>query len=334
MYFDVMTPSEERVATAALMGAGRSQHGVLTRDQIAAVLTRRQLDRWVSTGRLVRAASGQWRLAGSPVSWRQRAMGVCLAYGPPAAISHTAAARLWGLEGVTPAGVHVVVPRGSSGRRELPAVITHHGRLEPDEVAERHGIPVTSIHRTLVDLAAIVPADVVSVATDDAIRRRLITPQRLLAQHGRTRRGVAGIETLERIVTARVPQTGVADSRWEDTVFLWIVGAGLPAPVRQHHVEVRGTVFVLDMAYPHDRVAVEFDGWAWHATRRRFDRDRARSTELALAGWLVVQVTSAHTEAEVVDRVGRALAARVVPSRPLPSRPLSGRPLPGRPLPA
>ncbi len=98
MYFDVMTPSEERVATAALMGAGRSQHGVVTRDQIAAVLTRRQLDRWVSTGRLVRAASGQWRLAGSPVSWRQRAMGVCLAYGPPAAISHTAAARLWGLE--------------------------------------------------------------------------------------------------------------------------------------------------------------------------------------------------------------------------------------------
>ncbi|MHB1534220.1 MAG: hypothetical protein ACYC1D_06340 [Acidimicrobiales bacterium] len=59
-------------------------------------------------------------------------------------------------------------------------------------------------------------------------------------------------------------------------------------------------------------MAVEFDGWSAHGTRRRFDADRDRTTELALAGWLVVLVNSAQPRAVVVERVRRALAQRGV----------------------
>jgi very-short-patch-repair endonuclease len=64
------------------------------------------------------------------------------------------------------------------------------------------------------------------------------------------------------------------------------------------------------MAYPNLMIAIEFDGYEHHGSRYRFDADRDRYTELSLAGWLVVHVTSKTGRAQVLDQVARALAAR------------------------
>jgi very-short-patch-repair endonuclease len=90
----------------------------------------------------------------------------------------------------------------------------------------------------------------------------------------------------------------------------WIVAAGLDAPVLQHQVIIGGRVRILDMAYVAEKVVIEFAGYDMHGRRHRFDADAVRTSELALAGWLVVTVTSKQTEAEVVDRVRRALEQR------------------------
>jgi hypothetical protein len=289
--------------------AGR-QHGLVTRAQGSTILTRRQFETRVQRGQLLIAAHGVWRIAGAPQTWRQRVMVACLAIGPPMAVSNATAARLWQLEGIGPGGpfqpVHLVVPPSRSGKNVAGAIV-HRAPLGAAEVDERWEIPVTTVARTLADLAADVTARVLSVATDDALRRRLITPADL-ARLRIERRRTAGAATLDQVLDQRVGR-GPGDSEWEDRVYGWIVDAGLPAPVRQHQVVLPCGVAILDMAYPERRIGIEFDGWQWHAGRRRFDRDRVRASELALAGWTTLIVTSSQTEQEVTDRVRRALGA-------------------------
>jgi very-short-patch-repair endonuclease len=65
----------------------------------------------------------------------------------------------------------------------------------------------------------------------------------------------------------------------------------------------------LDFAYPEERIAIEFDGFAEHGLlRSTFDDDRVRGNALALAGWLVLHFTSRSSAAEIADRTREALA--------------------------
>lgn len=115
---------------------------------------------------------------------------------------------------------------------------------------------------------------------------------------------------LRELLRARLAHPGVGDSVWEDRVFRWIVAAGEEPPERHVQVLLNGAVRVLDMAYPRRMIAIEFDGFEHHQFRRRYHADAGRYSELALAGWLALKVTSGHSEGEVVDRVRRALALR------------------------
>jgi very-short-patch-repair endonuclease len=104
------------------------------------------------------------------------------------------------------------------------------------------------------------------------------------------------------------PRAG--DSAGVDRVFRWIRRAGLPSPVLGFRVMVAGRRRLVDLAYPAEKIAVEFNGWEFHRMRSRMDADQVRTTELELAGWLVIVVTAAHTEAATIDRIRRALALR------------------------
>ncbi len=73
----------------------QAQYGLLTRAQILGVLSRSQLHRRLRAGLLVPVGRGVYRLAGSPVTWRQRALAACLAIGDPVAVSHRAAGYAW-----------------------------------------------------------------------------------------------------------------------------------------------------------------------------------------------------------------------------------------------
>jgi hypothetical protein len=338
-----MTTEIERQAWLALTELAGRQYGVITRPQAAATLTRAQFETKVRRGNLLPAARGVWRVAGAPTVWRQRVMIACLAVGSPVAASHTTAARLWALDGIAPGRrhdlVHVVVPPSRSGK-DIPGAIVHRALIADAEIGQRWDLPVTTVTRTLADVAGEVTSDVLSCATDDAIRRRLIDRAdvaRLRTRLRTERRHLAGAGRLglvldQRLVRAVGDRTA-GDSVWEDRVYDWIVDAGLPPPTRQHEVVLPGAVVRLDLAYPDRLIGIDFDGWEWHASRRRFDHDRVRASELAAAGWALIVVTASQSEPDVVGRVRRALQTDRLQTdrRPTDRRPTDQRPTDQRP---
>jgi len=89
-----------------------------------------------------------------------------------------------------------------------------------------------------------------------------------------------------------------------------LVRAGLPRPATQHAVTVGGTTYRLDLAYPAERVGVEFDSYLHHGSRSKFVRDLARRNALTSAGWTVLHATAPEVRqsaGELCDAVRSAL---------------------------
>ncbi|MHB1534219.1 MAG: hypothetical protein ACYC1D_06335 [Acidimicrobiales bacterium] len=213
------------------------QYGLLSRAELLDALTPSQLQRAVKTGRLTPVGRGVFRVAGTPPSWRQRALAACMSYGDPVALSHRSAGRLWQLDGIATCGqLELIVPPERSGRRS--GITTYRHLLPPAEMTAHLAVPVTTPARTLVDLAAVVPPGALERAVDDALRRRLTSTSLLHAcLDAPARRGSAGIGPL-RTWVAHYHGDGLGDSAWEDRVYRWIVDDGLPAPIRQYPLEL------------------------------------------------------------------------------------------------
>jgi very-short-patch-repair endonuclease len=193
--------------------------------------------------------------------------------------------------------------RGLSG-------IVHRPRSLPSaDVTAVDAIPVTTPARTLLDMAAVVSADLVEEALDDALRRKLVSLPRLrwrLTEIGRS--GRPGVAVLRSLVDARGHATPVPQSVFETRLLRALKSAGLPEPVIQHEVRDRGRlVGVVDLAFPAARVAIEAEGYRWHAGRLRFERDLARRNSLTALGWRVIHVTWA----DLNDRTETAVQAIV-----------------------
>ena len=93
----------------------------------------------------------------------------------------------------------------------------------------------------------------------------------------------------------------------------WFEQAGLPRPVQQLWVVAGGKRYCLDYAWAPAKMGLEYDGWDDHGQRLAFGYDRERRTELELAGWLILQVTSRHSRRKVVDWARRGLEQRLPP---------------------
>ncbi len=250
------------------------QHALVVRDQVLSVgMTDDMIAYRLATGRWVRIASGVYRLAGVPVTWKQRALAACLISGAGAVVSHRSAAVLWGVSGFRPGGLEITVPPGRSGRNSL-------ARVHRSGVAgvRLHGIPVTRPAQTIADLARVVSGDLLEEAVDDALCRRLCRLEDLPAR-GKLRE-----------VLAAWNGEGLAEGVAEMRVVRGLLGAGLEPPVRQYEIWHNG-VFVarVDLAYPPFRLAMELDGFRWHAGRRKFRSDRMRRNRVEAAGWRLLE---------------------------------------------
>ena len=110
------------------------------------------------------------------------------------------------------------------------------------------------------------------------------------------------------VLSERLPGYDPGDSDLEPRVLRTIVGAGLPPPVQQHRVRIRGKTFKLDLAYPGHLAGFDVDSWKYHGLRSPFTDDRTRRNFLELAGWKIYQFTESHTDAHIVDVVSSVLA--------------------------
>jgi hypothetical protein len=247
------------------------QHGLFTLPQSGATpgAARHRL----ATGRWVLVAKGVYRLAGVPVTWRQRALAACLIAGPGAVVSHRSAAVLWGVSGFRPGRVDITVPVGRSNRNALARV--HRSDVKG---VRRDGVPVTTVARTMHDLAGVVGGDVLEEAVDDVLCRRLCTIDQLPAR--------GPLRTVLEAWNGDGWAAGVAEMR----VVRELVAAGLPQPVRQHEIWVGGEfVARVDLAYPEDWLAMELDSFRWHAGRGPFRSDRLRRNRIEAAGWRLLE---------------------------------------------
>jgi len=263
------------------------QYSLASRTQALDVgMTSRQLHDRLESGLLVPVHKGVYRLVGAPPTTTQALLAACMAAGEGIA-SHRSAAALWALRGVEATTPEISVP--GSRRPHLRGVVVHRtDRLDDIDVSRRRGIPVTTPARTLLDLGAVVPVDMVEPALEDALMRRLVTFELLTNTlerlGGSGRRGAA---VLRALVEERNPATAPTQSVLEDRLFETLRRAALPQPVRQY--KVAGVV--LDGAYPDRRLGIEADSRMWHGGRLDVQRNSDKANLLLAHGWRVLHFT-------------------------------------------
>jgi len=207
--------------------------------------------------------------------------------GRGAAVSHELAARTWGIELVDDGQRRLTVPRNRS-RLTVDGWQVHRADLRRDEVSVAAGRRTTSPLRTLSDLARALDHRAAVVAADSALRLGEVGLEELLGSLRAAWGGGAG--RVRRVGRDVDPASG---SVLETLLRLLLWSSPLPRPVTQHVVLDRGGSFVarVDFCWPAQRLVVEADGFAFHADRAAYRRDRDRLNELERLGWRVLRVT-------------------------------------------
>src|SRR5829696_3432501 len=207
----------------------RRQHGVVTLGQArAAGLSSHQVRHRVRSGQWTALRRGVFLASSTPRSWPQAVLAACLAVPGPCWASHRTAAALWDLPVERGNAIHVTTPAGARVRLEG---VRHHRseRLDASDVGLRHGIPVTSCARTLVDCLPWLPEGRLGRVVDAARRSGALAIEDLAAAVARLDDGGGRrpIVPLRRIVADRC--TGApAESDGERWVAGVLVAAGLP----------------------------------------------------------------------------------------------------------
>jgi very-short-patch-repair endonuclease len=268
----------------ALTSLAVKQDGLVTTAQVTALgIGRTALDRArASGGLLVPVRRGVHAVRGAPHSERTPVRAALMALGPDAVASHRTAAWLHGLLSERSAPIDVIVPVGS--RRRAAAVHAHESELPPYQRTSLDGLPVTNPARTIVDLAAVLPAKWIERILNEAVMRHLCRYEDVA---GTLAPGRPGAAALRPILAACLGDTPL-EAHWHRL----LTEAGLPPPKRQFQVVIGGQVYVLDYAWPASRVALEANGFDAHRTRAGFDRDHDKALALQSIGWTLYSVTS------------------------------------------
>jgi very-short-patch-repair endonuclease len=225
--------------------------------------------------------------------------------GPDARASHETAAALWAIPGFTASSATPIVLTVPRGRRpQLPGIRIHQSLImSARHVASVDDVRATSVARTLCDLDGRVSPHRLGRLVDEMLTRQVVSIADLRAVHGVLRRGRRWSRGMAEALGRRGEEAERADTVWEAEIVRWLREAGLPEPVQQY--EISG--YSVDLAYPEERVLIEFDGFGAHSTRTAFDGDRRRQNALLLAsGAVLLRFTSASTRDEVVGAVAAA----------------------------
>jgi very-short-patch-repair endonuclease len=290
-------------AEATIVALAARQHGVVTRSQLlAAGISPATLTGRLKTHRLRPLHRGVY-LVGPllpPYAPYQAAVMAC---GVDAVVSHRSAATLWSVLPAEPGGTLVdITVRRTNHRR--PGVRLHRRALGAADVTTVEGIPVTTPVRTLFDIAGWTGGRDLERAVAHAVKNRLASGDALRAlvtQHPRSR----GVGRLRKLLGSGGP--AFTRSEAEECFLELVRRAQLSRPA------VNATIagFEVDFLWAAARLIVEVDGFAFHSSRRIFERDRRRDAVLTAQGFRVIRITwrQLKTEREaVIVRVAQALA--------------------------
>ncbi|MBV8219332.1 MAG: DUF559 domain-containing protein [Solirubrobacterales bacterium] len=285
----------------AIARIGGRQDNVITDDQLlAAGSTRGAIAHRTRVKRMQRLHRGVYLLGAAPPSPMARARAGVLACQPDAVASHRSAACLFGLlPEIEGADVHVTVARRNPGIH--PGIRLHRVKeLARPDVTTISGIPVTSMARTICDLAATETARDTEHAFQEALYRDKTIDRAIAAVLGREprRRAAPTIRSL-------LQDPRLTRSERERRVLKLIAQAQLPKPLT--NVPLHG--YVADVFWPQHNLILEFDGWQAHGHRHAFESNRKRDQVMLAAGLRTLRVTDRQLTNEPI-----ALTARIAQS--------------------
>lgn len=284
-----------------LAALANRQHGVISRRQlIAGGVGARTIGRRLQAGRLRVLHGGVYAFERGRISARGRWLAAVLACGNGGVLSHRSAAALWGLTRPLWGLVDVSAVAG----RSRQGIAVHEGGLHCDDRVVVDAIPVTTVARTLFDLAEVVDEERLERAFEEADRLSLLEMRALedVCARGHGRRALRPIRRL--IDDARV--TEATQSPLEDRVIALCRKYDLPMPVTNVHV----LGHEVDAFWPDAKLVVEADSVAFHGHRAAFERDRTRDAARQVEGYRVIRLTHRRLEREpdkVADELRRLL---------------------------
>lgn len=282
-----------------------AQYGVVSTRQLAGIgYTRSSASKAHGVGRLRRVHRGVYAVGHERLAWEGRCLAAVLASMPSVA-SHITAAWIWGLLRNRPGTIHLTAP---TKRRSKSRMVVHSADLAKIDVTERGGIPVTSLPRTLLDLAATLPAERLGQALRRAEEQGIfdLRPVDALLRRSPGHRGTPKLRAALDIYRDEPEFTRSGLERG----FLHLVKAAeLPLPSMNFVVDG----FELDAYWERERFAVELDVYETHGTHDAFERDRLRQDDLLLIGVEMIRVTGPRLRREpiaTINRVGAHLERR------------------------
>ena len=261
----------------------RRQGGAITRAQLrAAGRSDARIDRMMSSAELLGTGHrGVYRAAGAPRGGEAQTWITVLA--TRAVLSYVSAARWWDLPVEADGRIHVT----RHGRQKWPSdryLRVHRTQLASTAVTTRLGLPVTTRVETLLDCLGWLPVFCARSLLDRAFQDHWLTPdqmqRRLDDQPGRW-----GNRQLVRLLRQSRPG---AEAESERRLHRLLEVAGLVGWIGNYPIRLSAGSFRIDVAFPHLLVAIEVDGWAFHRTKERRDRDMVKANALMAAGWRIL----------------------------------------------
>ena len=282
---------EEMRSHHELAELARSQHGVLSYAQLRKLgFSKGHIARAQEAGRLQRVHLGVYAVGHAALSDHGRAAAALLVFPGAAVLSHRSAAWLWGLIPTAPREPEVTV--AARGNRRSGLQVHRVWSLPGEERTTYEGLPVTSVARTLVDLAGTTSGKGLSRVVDRARRRGKLDLEAIDRSLARRPRSFV-TERLEEAL--RLYRRPVFDRARSELLFLDAIhDAGLPAP----RINTWEEGCEIDAYWEAERFAVEVDGWEAHGGREAFESDRLRQEDLKLAGIDSIRITARRIEQE------------------------------------
>jgi len=156
-------------------------------------------------------------------------------------------------------------------------VITHHSRrLDHRDATVFRGIPVTTVPRTIIDVANSLEADDLALVVHEANVRYGTTPTQI-EQVLERKPNAPGARKLRRVIHGDVP---VTLSKLEAGFLDRLREEGLPLPITNRHASGRR----VDCRWPEHHLTVELDSYRFHNSRHSWRRDREREREAYARG--------------------------------------------------
>lgn len=257
----------------------RRHDGVITLTQAAAAgMHREAVRRRVVSGRWRRLSPGVFFADDRPFTDAARIRSVVWGYGPTATASGAAAAWWHRLISIAPDLVEVTVPRAANGRGRSGSTLRRRD-LPQTDVVERRGLRVTSLPLTVLEAAVHSGGTPIM---DRALQRATELPELWRAQV--RNKGRYGSPRARMLLQAA---GGGARSEAERLHISLLNAAHITGWVANYPVGG----YLVDVAFPQHKVAIEIDGWAFHSDVADFVADRTRQNKLALLGWQVLRFT-------------------------------------------